>query len=124
MGIFSFRKDKNKVIDFSDENIAELKIKSDLLGKILIENGKGVYLEHLSRILNEAENKNEAVFRRLVISRELFGGSGALWEIYIEDFTEYHKFNKQFSEYIGLLTHMGIKNGRVKQIQKRMCKLK
>jgi len=59
----------------------------------------------------------------LVISRELFGGAGALWEIYIEKPTEYKKFNNQFTEYVDLLTRMGIKNGRVKQIRKTMPKL-
>ncbi len=110
-------------INFSEENISELTLKSDLLGQTLIDNGLGFYVDHLSQIRLSADKKNESEFRKLVISRELFGGAGALWEIYIENLAEYQKYNKQFSEYVDLLTQMGIKNGRVKQIQKTMRKL-
>lgn len=123
MGIFDFLKTKKISIDFSDENVSELTLKSDLLGQTLIDNGFGFYVDHLSQIRLSADKKNESEFRKLVISRELFGGAGALWEIYIENPTEYKKFNKQFSEYVDLLTRMGIKNGRVKQIRKTMKKL-
>jgi len=124
MGLFGFFKKKNILINFSDENVSELAQKSDLLGQTLIDNGLGNYVDHLSRIRLAADNKNESEFKDLVLSRELFGGAGALWEIYIESPTEYKKFNAQFSEYVELLTRMGIRNGRVKQIRKTMQKLK
>ena len=123
MGIFDFLKTKKIPIDFSDENVLELTLKSDLLGQTLIDNGLGFYVGHLSQIRLSADKKNESEFRKLVISRELFGGAGALWEIYIENPTEYKKFNKQFSEYVDLLTRMGIRNGRVKQIRTKMQKM-
>jgi len=62
-------------------------------------------------------------FKKLVISRELFGGAGALWEFQIENPTGYKKFNNQFSEYIDLLIRMAIRNASVKQLRKRMPKL-
>jgi len=120
--MFDFLK-KKIPIDFSELNLSELNLKSDLLGQTLIENGHGFYVDHLSQIRLVAENKNESKFKKLVISRELFGGTGALWEINIENPTEYQKFNKQFSEYIDLIIQMGIKNGRVKQVRKTMRKL-
>lgn len=124
MRIFNFWRKKKIPIDFSDENISELIQKSDRLGQILIDNGLGFYIDYLTQIRLAADNKNESEFEELVIRRELFGGSGALWEIYIENPTEYKKFNKLFTEYIALLTKMGIRNGRVRQIQKTMPKLK
>ena len=123
MGLFDFLKKKKKPIDFSDKNVSELTLKSNLLGQILIDNGLGFYVDHLSQIRIAADNKNESEFKKLVISRELFGGAGALWEIHIENPIEYKKFNKHFTEYIDLLTRMGIKNGRVKQIRNTMPKL-
>jgi hypothetical protein len=124
MGIFDFlTKKKNLPIDFSEQNVSELTRKSDLLGQTLIDNGLGFYVDYLSQIRLAADNKNELKFKKLVISRELFGGAGALWEIHIENQIEYKKFNKQFTEYIDLLKRMGIKNGRVNQIRKTMPKL-
>ena len=122
MGIFDFWK-KNTPIDFSEQNISELNQKSDILGQTLIDNGLGFYVDYLSQIRLSADNKNESEFRKLVVSRELFGGAGALWEIHIDNPTEYRKFNKLFTEYIDLLKRMGIKNGRVNQIRKTMPKL-
>lgn len=124
MGIFDFFRKKETPIDFSDENISELTRNSDSLGQTLIENGLGFYVDHLSQIRLAADKKNEEEFKKLVISRDLFGGSGALWEIHIENSNEYEKFNRQFTKYIDLLTRMGIRNGRVRQIQKTMPKLK
>tara|TARA_R110001632_G_scaffold195841_4_gene317516 strand:- start:2109 stop:2486 length:378 start_codon:yes stop_codon:yes gene_type:complete len=122
MGIFDFLI-KKIPIDFSDLNVSELTQISDLLGQTLIENGLGFYVDHLSLIRLAAENKNETEFKKLFVSREMFGGAGALWEINIDNSTEYQKFNKQFSEYIDLIIQMGISNGRVRQIQKTMLKL-
>lgn len=124
MGLLNFWINKKIQINFSDDNISELIKKTDLLCQTLINNGYGFYVDYLTQIRMSAENKNESKFRELVISRELFGGSGALWEIDIQDSTEYQKFNIQFRDYINLITLMGIKNGRIKQIQKIMPKLR
>ncbi len=123
MGLFNFLK-KDLPINLSDENVIELRRISDSLGQTLIDNGLGFYVDYLSKIRLAADNKKEKEFKRLVISRELFGGSGALWEIYIEKPTEYRKFIEQFWEYVDLLTRMGIRNGRVRQIQKVISKHK
>ena len=123
MGIFDFWKKKKRPIDFSEQNISELTQKSDLLGQTLIDNGLGFYVDYLSQIQLAADNKNESEFRKLVISRELFGGAGALWEIHIENSTEYKKFNEQFCEYLDLINRMGIKHRALKQTRKLMPKL-
>lgn len=122
MGVFNFLRKKKLPIDFSEEKVSELTKKSDLLGQTLIDNGFGFYVDYLSQIRLAADNKNEIEFRRLVLSNELFGGSGALCEIYIGNQSEYHKFEKQFSQYIELLFDMGINDRRVRQIKKYMGK--
>ena len=124
MRIFDFFRKKETPIAFSEENISELTRNSDSLGQTLIENGLGFYVDHLSQIRLAADKKNEEEFKKLVISRDLFGGSEALWEIHIENPNEYEKFNRQFTKYIDLLTRMGIRKGRVRQIQRTMPKLK
>jgi|TARA_B110000046_G_scaffold183731_1_gene220528 hypothetical protein len=123
MGIFDFLKKKKIPINFSNKNLSELTLKSDLLGQTLIDNGLGFYVEYLSKIRLAAEKKNESEFKKLVVSRELFGGSGALWEIHIENQTEYRKFNTQFCDYLDLIYEMGIKHRTLKQIHKLMPKL-
>ena len=123
MGIFDFLKKKKVPIDFSAKNVSELTIKTDLLGQTLINNGLGFYVDHLSQIRLSADKKNELEFRRLVVSRELFGGAGALWEIHIGNTIEYRKFNEQFCDYLDLLYQMGIKDRALKETRKIMDKL-
>lgn len=123
MGAFDFLKKKKIPIDFSDKNVSELTVKTDLLGKTLIDNELGFYVDHLSQIQLSADKKNEVEFRKLVISRELFGGAGALWEIHIGNTTEYRKFNEQFCDYLDLLYQMGIKDRALKETRKIMPKL-
>lgn len=108
---------------FGEKNINDLRKQTDLLSQILNKNGMEFRADYLYLIILAAENRNELEFKKLVISRDLFGGSGALWEINIESQTEYINFNKQFCKYIDLITRMGIRNKRVKQIQKIMPKL-
>ena len=84
---------------------------------------KKIQLHLLSQRLLLANQKNEMNFKKLVISRELFGGAGALWEFQIENPTGYKRCNNQFLEYIDLLIRMAIRNGSVKQLQKTIPKL-
>lgn len=121
-GINFWRK-KKLPIDFSNDKISRLIEKTDLLEKVLIKNGLDYHVDYLSQIRLAAENKNELEFKKLVISNKLFGGSGALWEIHIENLNEYEKFNKHFFDYVELLIQMGIRNRCVKQTLKMMPKL-
>jgi|GEM_PF-3237343 len=123
MGIFNFWKKEEIQINFSEKNITRLMNSSDLICEILIKNQMVFYADYLSLINLSAKKKDEAEFKNLIISRNLFGGSGALWEIYIENKDEYNRFNKLFCEYIDVITQMGIKNKRIMQIRKTMHKL-
>lgn len=118
MGLFDFFKRPEKPIDFSDNNIKVLTKLSDELGDILIKSGYGYGVDYLSQIRLSADNHDSEKFKTLVISRELFGGSGAIWEIWIDDTELRKQFNKQFCDYIYLLKKMGIKNGRINQVRK------
>lgn len=117
MGLFDLFKRTEKPIDFSDENVAALTKLSDQLGDTLIKSGFGFGVDHLSQIRLAADRHDNEEFKKLVISRELFGGSGAIWEIWIEDKQLQSQFNRQFCDYIDLLKTMGIRNGRVNQVR-------
>ncbi len=117
MTLFDFF-NKRLTIDFSDDNIERLTKLSDELGETLMKVNLGFYVDFLAQIRLAAERHDTEDFKKKVISRELFGGAGALWEIWIEDKQLQTKFNKQFCDYVDLLKKMGIKNGRVNQVRK------
>jgi hypothetical protein len=117
MGLFEFFKRQEKPIDFSDENVEALTNLSDQLVDTLVKSGYGYGVDFLSQIRITANKHDNETFRKLVVSRELFGGSGAIWEIWIDDKELRRQFNKQFCQYVDLLKKMGIRNGRVNQVR-------
>ena len=106
-----------KTIDFSDDNVEALTKLSDQLGDTLIKAGYGYGVDHISQIRLAADRQDDEAFKNLVISRELFGGAVAIWEIWIENKQLRKIFNKQFCDYVDLLKIMGIKNERIDQIR-------
>ena len=107
--LFDFLKKKKTPIDFSEQNVSELTLKSDLLGQTLIENGMGFYVDYLSQIRLAADNKNDAEFRKLILKSGLFKGQGSLGDIRMKSPSENRKFNSQLYKYINLISQMGIR---------------
>ncbi len=124
MGIFDFFRKERKNgfsddnIDFSNENVQRLTKLLDKLGDTLIETNFGNYVDYLSQIRLSTEKHDTENFKRLIISRELFGGAGALWEIWIEDKKSRKLFKKQFCEFMDILLEMGIRDARINQVRK------
>lgn len=118
MGIFDFIRKQDSVIDFSNEKVELLSTLTDKLGDTLIKSGFGFYVDYLSEIRLSAAQGDEGKFKKLVVSPELFGGSGALWEIWIEDPDLRKKFGRDFCKLVDHLKEMGIKNVRVDQVRK------
>jgi hypothetical protein len=104
-------------MNFSSENIERLTRVIDDLGNTLIKSGFGFYVDHLSQIRLAAERQDIEEFKNQIISRGLFGGAGAMWEIWIENKQLRTKFNKQFCDFVDLLKEMGIANERVNQVR-------
>ena len=105
-------------MDFSETNLENLTRISDELGEILLRADLSFYIDFLSEIKLSAERHESKLFKKLVLSVEIFGGSGALWEIGIEEKQLQTKFERLFCEYIDLLKKMGIKSSRVNQVRK------
>jgi hypothetical protein len=118
MGLFNIFKKSLRPLDFSDDNLIRLSRLTNSLGDTLIKAGYGFYVDLLSQITLAAEQHDEEKFRKYVISKELFGGSGALWEIWIEDKDLRKTFDNQFCHFVDILKEIGIRNERVNQIRK------
>lgn len=117
MGLSNLFK-KKQLIDFCDKHVEKLSAVIDSLAKTLREAGLSFYIDQLCQIKSAAIKQDEETFKKLVISRELFGGSGALLEIYIDDSELPEVFHHQFSDFIIQLQAMGIKNPRINQTKR------
>jgi hypothetical protein len=104
-------------IDFSNDNVERLTAITDALGDTLIKAGFGVYVDQLAQIRLAAERHDKESFEKQVINNGLFGGAGALWEIWINDKQLQKNFDKRFCDFIDHLKRMGINNSRVNQVR-------
>lgn len=104
-------------INFSQDNVKLLEQITAELKNILITNHFSVYLNQLDDILTAAVSNHYDDFNRAMSVNSLFGGAGALWEIYMPDSAERYKFVNVLCGYIDQLKVMGIKNQRIDQVR-------
>ena len=104
-------------IDFSDDNVNALSRLTVALGDTLIKAGFGMHVDTLTQIRLAAERREQDIFVKQVTSRELFGGSGAIWELWISDPDLQLTFERQFCEFVDHLKKMGIDNSRINQVR-------
>jgi hypothetical protein len=112
MNIFT----RNKDLNFSEENIESLTKSVIELKSVLTEIGTSLGQQELTNVLAFAMKKDSKLFRRYVLTNVLFGGSGALWELYCGNDKLQSEFQNKFNSFCRDLIKIGIKNRRIKQI--------
>lgn len=112
-GVTTIFKRSTVVIKFSDDDVVKIAELMDTIGDILIKTGHGYMLDHLSKIRLAAENRNSHLFKKYVLSNELFGGAGSLRDVYINDKESKITFAKLFIEFIDLTKALGISNPQI-----------
>ena len=108
---------KQSQLDFSEDKIERLQNSIFSLQLILSNTDSLYYNDYLNEILNSAQQRNSQKFAKLVISNELFGGAGALWEIYFSDTSLDKEFKSQFYQFINCIEDLGIRNPRITQVK-------
>ncbi|MET1259882.1 hypothetical protein ABV409_11080 [Flagellimonas sp. DF-77] len=109
-----FKKHKN--LDFSDENIESLSESVVDLKNILSKIGTNIGSHELNNVLASAMKKDSKSFKKSILTNELFGGAGALWELYCGDDNLQNEFDKRLKNFCLELKKIGISNARVNQI--------
>lgn len=107
-----------KPLDFSDEKLGRLAQSIERLRCTLVSAGFACYAEQLARIGDTLERKDSHSFREQVNCRVLFGGFGAMWEIWISDKMLMSQFERQFRAFLDNLEEVGIRNEKIQQIRK------
>ena len=114
MNIFN----RNKQFDFSDKNIESLTESVIELKSILREVGTSIGLQALTNILSSAMKKDSNSFKKYTLTNELFGGSGAVWELHCGNNKLQTEFQNSFRKFCLELKNIGINNQRINQIIK------
>ncbi len=108
----------HRPLDFSDEKLSKLSYSIESLRQTLMYAGFNCYAEQLLKIKDASERKDSQSFREQLNCRVLFGGFGAMWEIWISDQVLMARFEKQFREFLDTLEGIGIKNNKIEQIKR------
>jgi hypothetical protein len=108
----------HKPLDFSEEKLDKLYCSIDSLRQTLISAGFNCYAEQLLNIKQASERKDTQSFREQLNCRVLFGGFGAMWEIWISDKILMSRFEKQFREFLDNLEGIGVRNNKIEQIKR------
>lgn len=110
-------------INFLEEDVRKLSNLIEELNNILINTGFGTFIDTLNQIRLAAENKDETNFVKNIINNTLFGGAGALWEIYIENVKIRKEFVEKFCVLIDHFKKMGIEDNRIDQVRQTLSLL-
>ena len=112
MNIFT----RNKKLNFSEENIESLTKSVTELKDVLTKIGTSLGQQTLTNVLASAMKKDSKIFKEYVLTNELFGGAGALWELYCGNDNLQSEFQNKFNNFCRDLIKIGIKNRRIKQV--------
>jgi hypothetical protein len=107
-----------KPLDFSDEKINRLSGSIENLRQTLMYAGFTCYADQLQQIRQASERRDSQSFREQLNCRVLFGGFGAMWEIWISDQILMSRFEKQFREFLENLEGIGVRNNKIDQIKR------
>jgi len=72
----------------------------------------------IERLLNLLKEKHVDEFIKLINGIDMWGGAGAVWEVYIENKEEQKKFEKQMLSLIELMKKTDIMGSGIKSIEK------
>ncbi|HET9570792.1 MAG TPA: hypothetical protein VFP20_05245 [Bacteroidales bacterium] len=115
-----FRIIKNKRVDYElvnknlEEFLSILKIILQLLNKYG-HNSQAKFIQKLIDLINQ---QNIILFSKFVNGVDMWGGSGAVWEVSIENETEAKAFEDEILKLIGLMEQTEILGKGIKPIRK------
>lgn len=114
--MFSFKKSKN--IEFTEPTRENFLIILTKIEKILTNADLSAQAQVASTLINSLNQRNSEEFVRLLNGIDMWGGSGAVWEVYIKDNNEAKKFEEKIIELIDLMEQANVLGKGIKPIRK------
>jgi hypothetical protein len=108
------------MVNLNAQNIKSFDIIINSLIEVLNQSGYNNRINYLEDILESVHEMDLDKYKKFVVNSSLFGGAGALWEIWIEDSILQARFNKLFIDLINEIERTGIYEPRINQIKSYM----
>ncbi len=78
----------------------------------------------VEKLIELIQHENVELFAKLINGIDMWGGPGAVWDVYIEDKTANDKFQKEIIQLIDLMEKTGILGKGIKPIREAFIKWK
>jgi len=88
------------------------------LSQILTNSGNNAQSEFIAELVDIISANNYTLFVQEINSVAMWGGAGAVWEVYIQDIDESDKFNKAMLRIILLMEEVNILGKGIKPLKK------
>ena len=88
------------------------------LNQILISAENHAQAQVIQNLIELLHHKNITGFEKSINSIDMWGGSGAVWEVYIADKTAAREFEKEIINLIDLMEQTNFLGKRIKPIRK------
>lgn len=115
-----FRLKKNRNIDFHlllEERIDLLSVLA-ALAQLLKSSGNDAQSGFIHKLIELYNQNNIGHFVELLNGVDMWGGAGAVWEVYIEDVNKSKEFEKEMVRLINLMEKTKIIGSGIKSIKK------
>jgi len=106
--------DKNQKY-FVEKDSIEATLKTII--KLLSEYSYPCQADYMEKVLKTVVNNNKPEFESISNTKDIWGGSGAVWEVYIKDRDKEVEFQRAMIKFIGLLNDNGIRNYGIRSIK-------
>ncbi|WP_310557037.1 hypothetical protein [Flavobacterium sp.] len=116
--MFGFKKNKGDNFVLVLEERTNLLLVLTALMKLLKSSGNNAQSDFIYNLIELLNQNNISHFVKLINGVDMWGGAGAVWEIYIEDKNEGKEFEKKMLSLINLMEKAQIIGKGIKSIKK------
>lgn len=120
--MFNFLFKKKTNLNLTDKEIQNFLVILSNLSAILIESGNDGQARVTQRLSNLLNERNIKEFVEIINSVDMFGGAGAVWEVYIFDKPLSRNFATEMIKLINLMEETNILGRGIKPIRKTFIK--
>ena len=116
--MFGFIKNKGNNSNLREEDFDNFLIVLKNILNILNDAGQNVQSGFINKLINLANQKETSLFVKLINGIEMWGGAGAVWEVYIDNKEDAKSFEKEMLNLINLMDNTNILGKGIKPIRR------
>lgn len=115
--MFSFKKNKSESLELVSQNCDDFSSVLTTLFELLKKNGHNPQADFIKELIQLVNQENFNLFIKSLNGVNMWGGAGAVWEVYIEDKESSKEFEKSVIKLINIMEETKILGKGIKPIR-------